>query len=155
MTKLGIVAITINRDLFDTAAIRRILRNSIEATAKDIKIDFKVTTQTWNTKPKFTIDRSGSGDRLIRVIGTDNDIYKFVSGGTRVRYVTMTPGFQPKTRVRVIGSRAGKGGAAFFSRKKPKPGIKARKFDLVIAKKWRKLIPVIVQRAIESEIDTV
>jgi len=149
MSKIGIVPITIPKSkMLDPEALKRVIINTMEARAKDIKIDLKVTTQTWNNKPSFTITRRS----FVWTIGTDDDIYKFVDKGTKVRYAVMTPNFQAKTRVNVIGSRKGVGGFSHFNFKKPKPGIKARNFTKEIAKKWQRLLPNIVERAILSEL---
>jgi len=149
MTRLGLEAVTIGRDLFNTAQVSRIIANTLEGVAKDIEIDFKVTTQTWGHKPGFKIQRPSN---TVRIIGTGDDIYKYVSGGTRVRFATMTPDFKAKTRVGVIGSGAGRGGVAYIRRDRPRPGIKARKFDLAIAKKWKGLIKGVFDRALASEL---
>lgn len=124
-----------------------IIENALNGAALGARADFGVTVQTWNTvHPDFVIqERVG-----YRLIYTDNLIYKFVSGGTKVRYATMTPDFIAKTSPRVIGSGAGRGGVMFISKKHPRPGIKAREFELEIKDKWEKELPVIMQRAIDS-----
>jgi len=147
--KIGLEPVTIKSSLYDVNEIRRAMDNTLTQTARSIKVDFKVTTQTWTDKPNFRIQLFG---RWQRIIGTSNLIYKFVSGGTRVRYATMTQGFRPKTRTRYIGSNKGRGGLAYVNTKKPRPGIKARKFDEEIAKKWKKLLPAIVERALLTEL---
>lgn len=137
----------------DPARPSRVIENWKNMMALAIKADFGVTVQTWRNKPAFTIDSEGGA----RVIGTDvtqgaGRIYKFVSMGTRVRYATMTKPFGAKTAPGVIGSVAGIGGVAFISKKRPRPGIQARRFPEVIATKWRKEAPEQLQRAIDSEV---
>jgi len=140
-------------NFIDKKSLMRAIRNSFEAEAQNVRTDFRVTAQTWNHKPNFAISRQGSNqNKIIRTVGTDDKIYKFVSGGTSVRYAVMTPGFKAKTKVKVIGSDAGQGGFSHFNFKKPKPGIKAREFDKVIKDKWQKLLPAIVARVIASEV---
>jgi len=56
--------------------------------------------------------------------------------GTKVRYATMTPKFAAKTRTGQLNSWKGKGGLLFVNKKRPRPGIKARKFTKALAKKW-------------------
>ena len=58
--------------------------------------------------------------------------------GTKVRYAVMTPGFVPKTRSGQLNSWKGKGKMLFVNKKRPRPGIKARKFTKALAKKWEK-----------------
>jgi len=151
MSKFGIVPITIPRQLFNTRNIKRVLSNVGREAARSIKVDYRVTTQTWNNKPSFSITKI-PGHSFDRVIGTDSDIYKFVDKGTRIRYAVMTPDFQAKSRVKVIGSRKGRGGFSHMNFKKPKPGIEAREFSEEIADKWTKLLPRLIDRAIQSEI---
>jgi len=60
--------------------------------------------------------------------------YKFVVGGTKVRYATMTPDFESKTRPHALDSRPGAGGLLFVDTRRPRPGIEAREYDKDIAK---------------------
>lgn len=133
--------------MLDPKAAERVIDNVINQTALAIHVDFNVTTKTWNKRPVFLIKRTKEGAQIY----TTNLIYHFVSGGTRVRYATMTPDFRAKTRVEQIMSGAGRGGMMFISKKHPRPGIKARKFPEVIAKKWNKELPNQFSRAFETE----
>ena len=102
---------------------------------RKLRRDFNLTIRTWRRKPKFiTTMRRGSG-KITGRIETSNKIYKFVSGGTRVRYATMTSDFSSKTQSNFLGSRGGRGGVMIVSRARPRPGIKARKFDVLIYRK--------------------
>lgn len=132
----------------DAAKILRAVENGLDAAAKGAQTDFRVTTRTWNHKPDFNIERSPGR----RVVATDDDIYFYLDEGTRVRYATMTANFRPKSRVRFIGSNIGRGGVLFISRKRPRPGIKAREFSDVIHKKWDRELPLTLQRAINAEV---
>jgi hypothetical protein len=134
--------------LADPRRLQRVIENTLNQSALAVKADFGVTVQTWSDKPQFKIERK-EGER---VISTDNLIYFFINNGTRVRYATMTKDFQAKTRAGFIGSGGGRGGVAFVSKRRPKPGIKARKFDVVIKKKWDDKLPTRLQRAIDSEV---
>lgn len=140
-----------NLNIFNSQRYLRVVETTLDMIAEDILIDFQVTTRTWNDKPLFTITKGKSHVASWRNIGTDSQIYKFVSGGTKVRYATMTKNFRAKTVVGQIRSRVGKGGVAFISRKHPRPGIQARKFDEAIWKKWRRQAPKLMQRAIDVE----
>ena len=135
--------------LFDVARLERVINNTLDAAALAVKADFGVTVQTWHRRPKFFIRTPKAG---VRLIFTPNLIYRFVSGGTRVRYATMTPGFIAKTAPRKIASQMGRGGLWYVSKKRPRPGIKAREFASVIGEKWDKELPRIMQRAIDAEI---
>jgi len=138
--------------------LARAVANALDGAAKGALVDFKVTTQTWQHKVAFDIQEP-SADR--RVVGTDDDIYNYVSGGTKPHVIVARGkalvfpggGFRPKTEVRVIGSGAGsKGGASVFRPKVNHPGTQAREFEETIAEKWRKELPVVMQRAIDAEV---
>ena len=111
------------------------IQTALVQVGKEITQDFEKTTQTWTDKPEFQTLTDDNPPSVL--VGTDDLIYKFVSGGTKVRYATMTNPFQAKTQPGVIGSRAGVGGMLFISKKHPRPGIKARKFEQTIQKKWK------------------
>lgn len=144
----GLKAITPKNLPFDQRAMGRMIDNVVAQTALAIQADFNVTTQTWKKRPAFLIKRTRDGAQIY----TTNLIYKFVSGGTRVRYATMSPDFRAKTRVGQIMSNVGRGGVAFISKKHPRPGIKGRMFPEAIVKKWNRELPTQFQRAIETEI---
>lgn len=142
----------------DPQKLARAVANALDGAAKGALEDFKVTTATWQHKVDFTIDSPGA-DR--RVVGTDDDIYGYVSGGTRPHIIVAHGkalafpggGFRPKSRPRYIGSNKGsKGGAVIFRPVVHHPGTTAREFDEAIAEKWQKELPVTMQRAIDSEV---
>jgi len=134
------------RILADPARVIRAVENALTGTALAVKVDFDTTTRTWKNRPKFTIKRS----KLRRLVSTTDDVYRFVSRGTRVRYAVMSDDFVAKTRPGIIGSGKGKGGLVGFT-KRPLPGIQARDFEPTIKKKWDREFPRNVQRAIDAE----
>lgn len=128
---------------------------ALDQSALAIKVDYGVTTQTWENQPKFTIKR-GKG---YRDIYTDNKIYLFVSGGTVGRWVApvrasvlaFPANYAAKTRPGVIGSSSGgSSGPTAFSKGHWNPGIKARDFPEAIGKKWDVEWPRQLARAIAS-----
>lgn len=141
-------AIVPRNAIFAPDRLEKAVENALDGAALAAKADFGVTTQTWETPVKFEIEAVKQG---VREVFTTNKIYLYVNHGTRVRYATMTPDFQPKTTPRLIRSRRGAGGVAYVRKDRPRPGIKARKFDEEIAKKWRKQLPKTLQRAIDAE----
>jgi hypothetical protein len=147
--RIKVKAIIPRELLGDPARIERAVNNALDATSLAMKVDFDVTTRTWRNRPEFFIRRPAPG---VRIIFTENKIYRFVSGGTRIRYATMTVGFKPKTFVRQIFSGPGRGGLAYVNTRKPRPGIKAREFPEVIVKKWESgRLAKTFQRAIDAE----
>lgn len=135
------------RLLVDPVRVFRVVENALTGTALAVKVDFDTTTRTWKDRPKFTIQRS----KLRRLVSTTDDVYRFVSRGTRVRYAVMSDDFRPKTRVGYLGSNKGRGGMVGFT-KRPLPGIQARQFEETVKKKWDKEFPRNVQRAIDAEV---
>ena len=138
--------------------LARAVANTLDGAAKGALVDFKVTTQTWNHQPDFAIDQP-SADR--RVVGTDDDIYGYVTHGTKPHVIVAHGkalafpggGFRPKSRPRYIGANKGsKGGAIIFRPRVNHLGSAPREFDEAIAEKWRKELPVVMQRAIDSEL---
>jgi len=138
----------------------RALEASVSHIVNLMNTDFDKTHKTWKRKPKFV--KSGpkrSGQRLTGHVGTDSEIYGYVSKGTRKDYpirprrpggVLAFPGgkYKAKTRPRVIGSRAGGArGPIRFAKHIPKhPGIKARDFDEEIAKRRQRNFETIVKK---------
>lgn len=143
--------------VFNAAKLARAIENGLEGAAKDVKVDFAVTTQTWATKPAFEIERKTAE----RIVSTDDEIYGYVNDGTRAHpIVAHGPGglafgvpSSPKTAPRVIGSSGGsKGSTIVHVRRVQHPGTEAREFDETIGKKWDAELPRIMQRAIDSEV---
>jgi len=134
---LMIKSITLRKNPFDPREHEREIQRNLDNSADRIKDDLGLTVKTWKTKPKFNI--KGRGYK--RIISTDSKEYYFVSGGTRVRYATMTSDFSAKTRAGRFQAGAGRGGVLFINKKKPRPGIKARKFDKQEVKRANKWLP--------------
>lgn len=137
------------KPVFDAKKMHGAIVSTLNGTAKAIKVDFDVTTQAWDHRPTFKI---ASPSEFTREISTDSDIYRYVSKGTKVRYAVMTNPFVAKTVPGKILSRKGRGGLLFVSKKRRMPGIKARQFEIVIAKKWQAQIGVTFQRSIDSTV---
>lgn len=132
----------------DADLIQHNLMRTLVERSEKVQKDFDKTTQTWKkTAAEFNIQ---SSDQLIREVSTNSEIYGYLDQGTSVRYATMTPGFQAKTRVEWIGSAGGAGGLRFINKKRPKPGIKARKFAATIAKKHEPLLKIDIEKLVNS-----
>ena len=134
------------------AAIDELAKGLQQFTEKDLTGSFEATTRTWNTKPTWQYQHKKSQRELSSRVYTSSKIYGYLNYGTSVRYATMTPNFQAKTIANFIGSRAGRGGMMFVNRLRPRPGIKARKFDEAVAKRWQpkmqaKLNPFLIKAA--------
>ena len=93
------------------------------------------TTRTWKgAKPRFRRYIEVDRDDMMMVVapsGSEKGKWKWIwlDQGTRVRRALMSPDFKPKTRHRTMGSRMGRGGVLFVSRRIARPGIKAREWS--------------------------
>lgn len=143
--------------VFNAVALARAIENGLEGAAKDVKVDLAVTTQAWQTKPVFAIERKVAE----RIVSTNDEIYGFVNDGTPAHIIVprgkkvlaFGAGGSPKTAPRVIGSRSGsRGGTIVHTRVVHHPGTEPREFDETIGKKWDRQLPVTLQRAIDSEV---
>lgn len=150
--------IRVPRGHMDPKKFERAIDNAFSGIAASIKVDFDTTTQTWEDRPQFTIERRSWHQRLIY---TRNTIYKYVNSGTRPHEIApkhspvlvFQSGYKAKTKVRRIGSRSGGpfGPTVVTDQTVHHPGFPGRFFDEEIAKKWAKHSPPTVQRAIDSQ----
>jgi hypothetical protein len=142
-----------------SARYARAIENAGNMSSKAVKVDFSVTTRTWKGQPDFKIEHTLN--RPEWQIGTDNEIYKYVTGGTKPHKITakngkalsfFRTGFMPKTRSEWIGSNKGK-----VAKKDPTavksvnhPGTQARKFVETIGDKWESEWPRQLARALRA-----
>lgn len=117
--------------LVDDKQLTRDLDRLNQKMAKRMKRTFQRSTKTWSEEVKFQQLTESRPDPIV-ITYTTNEIYGYVSGGTRVRYAVMSPDFDPKTRPGELDARPGEGGVLFISRKHPKPGITARNFPKLV-----------------------
>lgn len=123
------------------------LNAALAETMDGIEKDFRATTRTWNTKPPFRQHgphlRAGA---LVGEVGTSDEIYGYVTGGTRPhiivprrsRLLRFRTGYRAKTAPRYIGSRAGGAFGPFVTaRVVHHPGTAAREFESEIADRRR------------------
>lgn len=149
----------INKTGLDPTKYLRAIENAGNESAKAVQADFHVTTRTWKRQPNFNIDHShGSGEWTI---GTDDEIYGYVTEGTRAhvirprsakRLVFFRTGFRPKSRIGWIGSNKGRKASKDMTVAKlvHHPGTEARKFVEVIHEKWEGEWPRQIARALRA-----
>lgn len=134
------------------------LEKEMKAIQKEMTKDFDSTVQTWSNKPKFDKEFESSKSRIRIFTGTSNEIYGYVSGGTRPHRIMPKKGkalrfrgsYRAKTSPGVIGSKAGgASGGEVFSKGVNHPGTKARKFDEAIGKKWDRPFRSRIDKAID------
>lgn len=158
--KLRAEAIVPKDMVVDVRKMTKIVDNAMSGAALAAKVDFDTTTRTWRRRPSFKIKKPKYG---VRDVFTHNEIYMYVSGGTRPhiirarrrggRLAFYRSGFRPKTRHQYIGSNKGRMANKDFTRPEAvmHPGTKARELDVAIQRKWDKMLPGILQRAIDAE----
>lgn len=116
------------------------LRKVVKAEAKFADTLFGLTYKTWENKPTFFQDFKESSEQMVASTltsgtGSKNNPYPFITRGTSVRFALMTDDFSPKSKVGFIGSGRGRGGVVYVDKRRPRPGIKARKYEEEIAKR--------------------
>lgn len=128
-------------------AMLQALLDEAESIADDIELDFGLTVATWNREVKFEKIVDAGKDGISILVGTDDEIYGYVSGGTkahvilpvRAKALAFLDGYKAKT---VVGSAVSRRGGAFgntvFSQGVVHPGTEARNFDEIIKKDWSK-----------------
>ena len=143
--------------ILDPQKLARAIQNGLDGAAKGAVVDFKTTTATWDHQVDF---ETAEPDAARRVVGTDDEIYGYVNTGTRPHVIVahraalaFGVGGRPKSRPGYIGANTGsKGKGTVFRKMVNHPGTKARGFDKAIAAKWQEQLPIIMQRAIDSEV---
>lgn len=147
---------------FKNEAFRAALQAAAKEVSHELVLDFRETTRSWKTKPKFEAIVSVEPNVEI-LVGTDDEIYGYVNDGTEPH--TIRPkgnyplrfqwggkgSYRPKTKPRVIGSTPGGSfGPEVHLPVVHHPGTKAREFDATIQKKWRKPFMARMQRAMSE-----
>lgn len=149
---------------FKKAVFKKKIKEGLEETGKLILKEYEKTTRTFETKVKFTIHTRVFKQPFRVQVTTRNKIYKWINDGTKAH--TIKPKKKggvlvfpaktvAKTTPRLISSRKG-----FKSKKKifvrgpvRVKGIKARRFDIPIAKRIRPKFNKIMQRKLNEAVD--
>lgn len=127
-------------------AMRLALLNGMRRMGTKIKQDFEKTVATWKKKPKFEVMVSLTQPGPTVVVDTNDEIYRYVSEGTkphiilpkRAKALAFKGTYTAKTVPGIIDARSGgASGADVFSQGVLHPGTQPRRFQKVIADKWR------------------
>lgn len=145
---------------FNQAAVQKALQKELVAISKDMLFDFEVTVYTWNKKPKFQRLIDATPYKTEILVGTDDEIYKYVDEGTKRHWVqpknapalAWQTGYKPKTVVgKMIAQPGGKFGPwAYDAKGHWVKGIKARKFTKTIQKSWEKKYKTRMEKAMKT-----
>lgn len=143
----------------NTAAMHKALAGAMKEGQQGVAKDFDATVKTWNDKPKFDRQFEAGKQRIRFWVGTENEIYRYVSGGTRAhiirprraRFLRFQGTYTAKTAPGVIGSSSGgSSGDVIYSRGVRHPGTKARLFPEHIEKKWKRPLPKLINDAMRE-----
>lgn len=119
--------------------------------------DFQSSVKDWKTKVDFDKEVRTKNNAIEGEESTDNDIYRFVSAGTKRHYVAprrarvlaFQPNYKSKSVAGTIPSRSGgASGNTVFSKGHYVSGIKAREYPKQIAKKRMKDFVKIMTNAV-------
>jgi len=130
-----------SRDLTDAPAklikqTRDRAKKALKIWAKIFKVEYLKTHANWPRQPVWHIKYESTTEGESVTIYTNNNIYRFLHDGTKVRWAVMSNPFTPKTSYRLLGSGPGKGKAILKGAKAmgkagiqaPMPGIEARRW---------------------------
>lgn len=153
---------------FKTNEYKKHIENAMTKIADDIKNNFEKTTSTWSTKVVFRkYTKFDWNTELVAGSDTDNNIYRYVSGGVKGHKITaggafysgrsnkmalaFQPGFRPKTVPgRLNAGRGGRSGPVVLRESVQWPGIKPRKFDETVLKERKDWINKTIQNSVVS-----
>lgn len=149
----------------DSSKFRKIVREEAMSIAADMMLDLMVATATWKHNVKFKRIVDAKTDIVTIVVGSDDKIWGFVNQGTKEHIVLprnkpmlwFRNTYTAKTIPGVLTSKPGGASGIWVSSKGTIPkGIKPRKFDEALQKRWKtkfpKRIEAVVTRALNEMI---
>jgi len=142
--------------VFKDDAFRVEFLAGLRESGTELAKEFERTTRTWlQDKPKFTPQSSTASNKLtldVVMVGSEMAKSKWVwiNFGTKVRYATMSQDWKSKTQVGMLDSGSGRGRKLFVSKRHPRPGIKARGWNKIIAKEFQKKFTDRMQEAMRK-----
>ena len=158
MTAIAFRAIKTPANIFgkgDKAILDQVHTRVGDFASGELTDDFNETQKTFDNKFAVQTQDKSSRSQVNHEAFIAEPIYFFLSGGTAVRYATMSPDWRSKTQPGRLGAGPGRGRVLYVNRRRPRPGIKARKFDEQIVKKEKKPFERAVEEAIAVGIKVV
>jgi hypothetical protein len=135
-------------------AIRLELLNELRKEGTVQRKELKKTTETWRgEKPEFEsligLERKAGGSAMVVTGPTGSkkavSKWEWLNSGTRIRWAVMSRDWRSKTRPRRFSSRPGRGRVVIAGRRamtmrniRPRPGIKAREWTVLLSKKRKR-----------------
>lgn len=145
--------------VIDPAGLESSLEDGLSNVLFDMLNDFESTTSSWNTQPDFRIvDPHEEADGLVGAVGTDDEIYGYVTRGTRphpiepkvAKFLRFQGGFTAKTQPGLMGSSSGGPTGDFvYAQHVDHPGTQARGYEDMISEKYGPILADEVQRRID------
>lgn len=141
------------------AVYNRVLRDTLEREAKDVKKDLDKTVKTWRNKPTFTIKVARGKSRLGVTVTTNDKVYSYVDQGTKphpirpkkASVLRFRTGYVAKTKPgRLISRGGGAKGETVFAKEVLHPGSKPRNFTKLVARRGQKRVQKRIDRAIKK-----
>lgn len=151
----------INPNKFKSAEFEREIARALESVANDIMLDFELTTATWKHDVKFTKLLQVGPAEASALVGTDDEIYRYVDKGTRphkifprrAKALRFWSIFIPKSQPNTLTSGYGMiGGEQVYRKYVKHPGTKARNFTKTITKMWQRKFKTRMERAITQAV---
>lgn len=157
---MKIIPIAPKRLMKDVRKQQQVIDRALKNAATAARVDFRVTTQTWNHQPDFKIENTSSGNSISYDVKTDDKIYGYVNFGTRPHVIRpkrakvlhwIGGNYRAKTVPKQIRSRkGGNDNTIVFAKFVQHPGNEAREFDITIRDKWQDELPKLIQSAIDE-----
>jgi hypothetical protein len=150
-----------------SVVLREIERTLRSVTGPKLQRDFKKTVRTWDNRPRFSKTFVKLPNRMVEKVfptGVHKDQYYYVHEGTKARLIVpkignavlkFQAGYISATRPGRIRSQHAfrHGNTVFATEVRRHPGITARKFSTVIARKQQKPFEIDIQEAINRAVD--
>ena len=120
--------------------------NQLRKEGKQMRTLYAKSTRTWKPPVRFRTDVRVAGVDAVVKVSTKDKRFIFVDKGTSRRWAVMSPGYSPKSQVRSLTARMGRGRVVVRGEQamratghiRPLPGIKARNFSIEIRKLRRR-----------------
>jgi hypothetical protein len=131
---------------FRSEVFRQEMEREARAVADAMLLDFLLTVSKWKRQPKFAKEVSVGPNSVDILVGTDDEIYGYVSRGTRphiirpvrAKALRFQAGYKAKTTPGLISSHSGGAfGEEMFRPEVRHPGTEPRNFEKAIEKKWK------------------
>lgn len=152
---LTMILKAVNPQVLQVDKIRTQMLNALRAEGREHQKILQETVKTWKAeRPKFEssihLSRKEGAAVETKPTGSEQGVNKWhwLDGGTRVRYATMSKDWHSKTFPGWLGSGPGRGKRLFVSKRRPRPGIKARRWSLELAKKRQQPFGHAIARAV-------